>query len=149
MCLASSVVIVQSPNCVRLFPTLWTAACQASLSVTISQSLPKFMSVELVIPSNNLILCHPLLLPPSIFRSIKVFSSELTLHIRWPKGWSFSFSISPSNECSGLISFRIDWFDLLAVRGTLRSLLRYHSLKTSVVWHSACFIGTLYPLCKG
>ena len=102
--------------------TPWTAACQASLSYTISQSLLKLMSIELVMPSNHLILCHPLLLPPSIFPSIRIFSNESALHIRWPKYWSFSFSISPSNECSGLISFRIDSFDLLAVQGTLKNL---------------------------
>ena len=110
-----------------VFVTPWTAACQASLSFTISQSLLKLMSIELVMPSNHLILCHPLLLPPSIFPSIRVFSNESALHIRWPKYRSFSFSISPSNECSGLISFRIDTFDLLAVQGTLKSLLQHHS----------------------
>ena len=109
--------------------TPWTAACQASLSFTISQSLLKLMSIELVMPSNHLILCHPLLLPPSIFPSIRIFSNESALHIRWPKYWSFSFSISPSNECSGLISFRIDSFDFLAVQGTLKSLLQHHSSK--------------------
>ena len=103
--------------------TLWTAARQASLSITNSQSLLKLMSIESVMPSNHLILCHPLLLPPSIFPSIRVFSSESVLCIRWPKYWNFSFNISPSNEYSGLISFRIDWFDLLAVQGTLKSLL--------------------------
>ena len=117
---------VQSLSCVRLFVTPWTAACQASLSFTISQSLLKLMSIELVRPSNYLILCHPLLLP-SIFPSIRVFSNESSLHIRWPKYWSFSFSISLSNEYSGLISFRIDWFDLLAVQGTLENLLQHHS----------------------
>ena len=103
--------------------TPWTAARQASLSITNSQSLLKLMSIESVMPSNHLILCHPLLLPPSIFPSIRVFSSESVLCIRWPKYWNFSFNISPSNEYSGLISFRIDWFDLLAVQGTLKSLL--------------------------
>ena len=103
--------------------TSWTAAHQASLSITNSRSLLKLMSIESVMSSNHLILCHPLLLPPSIFPSIRVFSNELVLHIRWPKCWSFGFSISPSNEYSGLISFRMDWFDLLAVRGTLKSLL--------------------------
>ena len=119
--------------------TAWTAACQASLSITNSQSLLKLMSIELVMPSNHLILCFPLLLPPSIFPSIRVFSSESVLYIRWPKDWSFSFSISPSNEYSGLISFRINWYDL-AVQGTLKSLLQHHSSKTSILWHSAFFM---------
>ena len=114
---------VQSLSCVQLFEILWTAACQASLSITNSQSLLKLMSIESVMPSNHLILCHPLLLPPSIFPSIRVFSSESVLHMRWPKYWSFSFSISSSNEYSGLISFRMNWLDLLAVQGTLKSLL--------------------------
>ena len=114
---------VQSLSRVRLFATPWIAACQASLSITNSQSLLKLMSIELVMPSNHLILCRPLLLPPSIFPSIRVFSSESVLHIRWPKYWSFSFKISPSNEHSGLISFRIDWLDSLAVQGTLKRLL--------------------------
>ena len=121
---------------VQLFATPWTAAHQASLSISNSQSLLKLMSIESVIPSNHLILCHPLLLLPSIFLSIRVFSNESVLHIRWPKYWNFSFSISPSKEYSGLISFRIDWFDLLAVQGTLRSLLQHHNLKTSVFQHS-------------
>ena len=108
---------------VQLFVTPWTAAHQASLSITNSQSLLKLMSIKLVMPSNHLILCRPLLLLPSIFPSIRVFSNESTLHTRWPKYWSFSFSISPSNEYSGLISFRIDWFDLIAVQETLKSLL--------------------------
>jgi len=112
-----------------LFVTPWTAALQASLSITNSQSLPKLMSIESVMPSNNLILCRPLLLPPPIFPSIRVFSNESALHIRWPKYWSFSFNISPSNEHSGLISFSMDWFDLLAVQGTLKSLLQHHSSK--------------------
>ena len=120
--------------------TPWTAAHQTSLSFTISQSLLKLMSIELVMPSNHLILCCPLLLPPSIFPSIRVFSSALALRIRWPKYWSFSFSISPSNEYSGLISFRIDWFDLLAVQGTLRSLLQHHSSKASIPQCSAFLI---------
>ena len=107
--------------------TPWTAACQASLSITNSQSLLKFMSITLVMPSNHLIVCHPLLLPPAIFPSIRVFSNESVLCIRWPKYWRFSFSISPSNEYSGLISFRMDWLDLLAVQGTLKSLLQHHS----------------------
>ena len=121
----------------RLFATPWTAECQASLSFTISQSLLKLMSIESVTLSNYLILCHPILLLPSIFDSIRVFSNELALHIRWPKYWSFSFSISPSNEYSGLISFRIDWSDLLTVQGTLKSLLQHHSLKASILRHSA------------
>ena len=112
---------------VRLFATPWTAACQASLSITNSGSLLKLMSIESVMPSNHLILGHPLLLLPSIFLSIRVFSNDLALRIRWPKYWSFSFSISPSNEYSGLISFRIDWFDLPVVQGTLKSLLQHHS----------------------
>ena len=120
--------------------TPWTAALQASLSITNSQSLLKLMSIESVMPSNHLILCHPLLLPPSIFPSIRVFSNESLLHIRWPKYWIFSFNISPSNECSGLISFRIDWLDLLAVQGTLKSLLQHHSSKASILWCSAFFI---------
>ena len=118
-------------GCVWLFVTPWTAALQASLSITNSQSLLKLMSIELVMPSNHLILCHPLLLPPLIFPSIRVFSNESGLHIRWPKCWSLSlsFSINPSNESSGLISFRMDWLDLLAVQGTLKSLLQHHSSK--------------------
>ena len=128
---------IQSLSLVRLFANPWTAACQASLSVTSSQSLLKLMSIESVMPSNYLILCHPLLLLPSIFPSIRVFSSELVLRIRWPKYWSFSFSISPSNEQSGLISFRIDWLDLLAVHGTLKSLLQHYSSKASIkLWAS-------------
>ena len=119
--------------------TPWTAACQASLSFTNSRSLLKLMAIESVIPSNHLILCHPLLLLPSIFPSIRVFSKESVL-IRWPKYWSFSISISPSNEYSGLISFRIDWFDLLAVQGTLKSLLQHHSSRASILLCSAFFI---------
>ena len=118
----------------------WTAACQASLSITNSQSLLKLMSIELVMPSSHLILCHPLLLPPSIFPSIRVFSDESVLRTRWPKYWSFSFSISHSNEYSGLISFRMDWLDLLAVQGTLKSLLQHHRSKASILQHSAFFI---------
>ena len=113
-------IVVQSLSCVWLFVTPWTAAHQASLSFTISQSLLKLLSIESVMPSNHLICCHPLLLLPSIFASIRVFSSEAALHIRWPKYWSSSFSLSPSNEYSGLISFRIDWFDLPAIQETLR-----------------------------
>ena len=120
--------------------TPWTAACQASLSITNSQSLLKLMSVESMMPSNHLILCHPLLVLPSIFPSITVFSKESVLRIRWPKYWSLSFSLSPSNEYSGLISFKIDWFDLLAVQGILRSLLQHHSSKASVLQHSAFFM---------
>ena len=116
--------------------TPWTAARQASLSITNSQRLLKLMSIELVMPSNHLIFCCPLLLLSSIFPSIRVFSSESVLHIWWPKYWGFSFSISPSNEYSGMLSFRIDRFDLLAVQGTLKSLLRYHSSKTSILWCS-------------
>ena len=126
------VVAVRSLSRVRLFATPWTAARQASLSITNSQSLLKLMSIESVMPSNHLILCRPLLLPPSTFPSIKVFSSESALYIRWPKYWSFS--ISPSNEYSGLMSFRIDWFDLPAVQGTLKSLLQHHGSKVSILW---------------
>ena len=124
-------------------PTLcdpMTAAHQASVSFTISQSLLKLMSIESMMPSNRLILCRPLLLLPSIFPSNRVFTSESALHIRWPKYWSFSFSISPSNEYSGLIPFRIDWLDLIAVQGTLKSLIQHHSSKASILWHSALFI---------
>ena len=131
---------VQSLSQVQLFVTPWTAACQASLSITSSRSLLKLMSIELVMPSNHLILCQPLLFLPSIFPSILVFSSESVIHIRWPKYWSFSFSISPSNEYSGLIFLRIDWLDLLAVQGTLKSLLQHHSSKASILQHSTSFI---------
>ena len=131
---------VQSLSRVRLFVVLWTAACQASLSITNSWSLLKLMSIESVMPSNHLILCHPLLLLPSIFPSIRVFSSESVLCIRWLKYWSFSFSISPSNEYSGLISFRIEWLDLHAVQEILKSLLQHHSSKASILRHSAFFI---------
>ena len=131
---------VQPPSCVWLFETAWTSARQVSLSITNSRSLPKLMSIESVMPSNHLILCRPLLLLPSIFPSIKVFSNESVLHIRWPKYWSFSFNISSSNEHSGLISFRMDWLDLLAVQGTLKSLLLHHSSKASIFWHSAFFM---------
>ena len=137
---------VQLLSHVWLFATLWTVACQVSLSITNSRSLLKCKSIESVMPSSHLILCHPLLLPPSIFPSIRVFSNESVLHIRWPKYWSFSFSISPSNEYPGLISFRMDWLDLLAVQGTLKSLLKHHSSKASLLWHSAFFIVHLsYP----
>ena len=126
--------------------TPWTAARQASLSTTNSRSLLKLMSIDSVMPSNHLILCHPLLLLPSIFPRIRVFSNESVLPIRWPKYWSFSFNISPSKEYSGLISFRIDWLDLLAVHGTLKSLLQHHSSKASILQHSAFFIFQLsYP----
>ena len=128
---------VQLLSCVCLFVTPWTAACQASLSFTNSWSQLKLMSIESVMPSNHLILCCPLLLPPSVFLSIRVFSNESALHIRWPKYWSFSFSISPSNEYSGLISFRMDWLELLAVQRTLKSLLQHHSSKASILWCSA------------
>ena len=131
---------VQLLNRVRFFATPWAAVCQASLSITNSRSLLKLMSTELVMPSNHIILCHPLLLLLSIFPSIRVFSRESVLCIRWPKYWSFSFSISPSNEYSGLIFFRMDWLDLLAVQGTLKSLLQHHSSKASILWHSASFI---------
>ena len=133
---------VQFSRSVRsdLFATPWTAAHQASLSITNSQSLLKLLSIELVMPSNHIILCRPLLLPPSIFPSIRVFSSESVLCIRGPKYWNFSFSISPSNEYSGLISFRIEWFDFLAVQGTLKSLLQHHSSKASILQHSTFFM---------
>ena len=131
---------VQSLICVQLFATPWTTACQVSLSITNSWSLLKLMSIELVMPSNPLILCHPLLFLPSIFPSTRVFSNESVLHMRGPKYWSFSFSISPSNEYLGLISFRIDWVDLLAVHGTLKSLVQHHSSKASVLQPSAFFI---------
>ena len=120
--------------------TPWTAACQASLCTTNSQSLLKLMSITLVMPSNHLILCHPLLLPPSIFPSIGIFSNELVLHISWPKYWSFRLSISPSNEYSRLISFRMDLLDLLAVQGSLKSLLQYHSSKAAILQHSSFFL---------
>ena len=128
---------VQSLSRVWLFATPWTTAHQASLSITNSRSLLKLMSIESVMPSNHLILCHPLFLLPSIFPIIRVFSNESALHIRWPQYWSFSFSISPSNEHSTLISFRMDWLDLLPVQGTLKSLLQHHSSKASILWHSA------------
>ena len=131
---------VQSLSHVWLFATSRTAACQASLSITNSRSLLKLMSIELVMPSNHLILCGPLLLLPSIFPRIKVFSSESVLCIRWPKYWSFSFSISPSNDYSGLISFRMDWLDFPAVQGTLKSLLQHHSSKASILRCSAFFM---------
>ena len=131
---------VQLLSHVQLFATPLTEACQTSVSITNFQSLPKLMSIESVLPSNHLRLCHPLLLPPAIFPSIRVFSNKSVLCIRWPKHWSFSFSISPSNEYSGLVSFRIDWMDLLAVQGTLESLLQHHSSKASILQHSVFFI---------
>ena len=130
---------VQLLSRVRLFVTPWIAARQSSLSITSSQSLLKLMSIESVMPSNHLILCRPLFLLPPIPPSIRVFSNESTLHMRWPKYWSFSFSISRSNEHPGLISFRMDWLDLLAVQGTLKSLLQHHSSKASILWRSAFF----------
>ena len=138
---------VQLFSRVRLFVTPWTAACQASLSITNSWSLLKLMSIESVMPSNHLVLCCPLLLLPSIFPSIRIFPNESVLCIRWSKYWSFSFSISPSNEYSGLISCRTDWFDLLAVQGTLKSLLQHHSSKASILQCSAFFTVQLsHPL---
>ena len=131
---------VQLLSRVRLFAIPWSAARQASLSITNSWSLLKIMSTESVMPSNHLILCHPLLLLPSIFPSIRVFSNESVLRVRWPKYWSFSFNISPSNKYSGLISFRMDWLDLLAVQGILRNLLQHPSSKASILQHSAFFI---------
>ena len=131
---------VQLLSCVRFFVTPWTAEHQASLSMTNSRSLLKLLSIELVMPSNQLILCHPLLLPPLIIPNMRVFSNESVLHIRWPKYWSFSFTISPSNEYSGLISFRMYWLDFLAVQGTLKSLLQNHSSKASILWCSTFFI---------
>ena len=137
---------VQSLSLVRLFATPWIAECQASLSITSSRSLLKFMSVESVMSSNHLILCHPLLLLPPIPPSIRVFSNESALRKRWPKYWSFSFNISPSNEHPRLISFRMDWLDLLAVQGALKSLLQHHSSKASILWCSAFFTVQLsYP----
>ena len=131
---------VQSLSHVQLFVTQWTAACQASLSITNSRRLPKLMSIDMVMPSNHLILYRPLLLLPSIFPNIRVFSNESALRIKWPKYWSFSFNISPSNEYSGLISFRIDWFDRLGAQGPLKSLLQHHSSKSSILWCSALIL---------
>ena len=131
---------VQSFSCVQLFVTPWTTARQASLSINNSQSLPKLVSIKSGMPSNQLVLCCPLFLLPSVFPSIRVFSNESALHIRWPKYWSFSFSISPFNEYSGLISFRIDWLDLLAVQVTLKSLLQHHSSKASILQRPVFFI---------
>ena len=131
--------VAQLLSCVQLFVTPWITAYQASLSITNSRSPPKLMSIESVMPSNYLILCRPLLLQPSVFPSIRVFSNDSALLIRWPKYWSFSFNISPSNEHPGLISFRMDWLDLLAAQGTLKSLLQHHSSKASNLRHSAFF----------
>ena len=136
----NSVQFSQSLSRVQPFVTPWTTAHQASLSITNSRSPPKPMSIESVMPSSHLILCHPLLLLPSIFPSIKVFTNESGLRVRWPKYWSFSFSINPSNEHPGLISFRMDWVDLLAVQGTLKSLLQHHSSKASILQRSAFFM---------
>ena len=136
MCISISSI---AQSCLTLL-TPWTTECQASLSITNSWSLPKLMSIELVMPSNHLILCCPLLVLPSTFPSIRVFSNESALHIRWPKYWSFSFNISPSHEHPGLISFRMDWLDLFSVQGTLKSLLQHHSSKASILRHSAFFI---------
>ena len=130
---------VQSLSCVQIFVTPWIAAHQASLSITNSQSSPKLMSIKSMVPSSHLILCRPLLLLPPIPPSIRVFSHESTLHMKWPKYWSFSLSVSPSNEHLGLISFRMNWLDLLAVQGTLKSLLQHHSSKASILRHSAFF----------
>ena len=144
-CLSNGGSSVQSLSRVLLFATPWTAARQVSLSITNSQSLLKLLSIESVMSSNHLILCRPLL-PPSVFPNIRVFSNESVLHIRWPKYWSFSFTISPSNEYSGLISFRMDWLDLLTVQGTLKSLLQHHRSKASILRLSAFFIIQLsYP----
>ena len=137
---SDSISSVQLLSHVWLFMTPWTAACQASLSITNSQSSPKPMSIESMMPSNHLTLCYPLLLLPSIFPSIRVFSNKSALCIRWSKYWSSSFSISPSNEYSGLISFRMDLLDLLAIQGTIKGLLQHHSSKASILWHSAFFI---------
>ena len=131
---------VQPHSRIQLFETPWTATCHASVSITNCQSLLNLMSIESVMPSNHLILCCPLLLLPSVFPSIRVFSNESVLHIRWPKYWSFSFSISPSKEYSGLISFGMDWLDLLAVQGTLKSLLQHESSKASILQCSAFFL---------
>ena len=130
---------IQSLSCVRLFATPWSTARQASLSITNSRSSPKLMSIKLVMPSSHRILCRPLLLLPPIPPSIRFFSNESTLLMRWPKYWSFSFSISPSKEHPGPISFKMDWLDLLAVQGTLKSLLQHHSSKSSILWGSAFF----------
>ena len=141
LCGLHLVTSVQVLSCVQLLVTPWTTACQAPLSFTISWNLLRIMSIESVVPSNHLIICHPLLLLPSIFPNIRIFSSESALCIRWPKYWSFSFSISPSNEYSGLIFFfKINWFDLLAVQGTLKSFLQHHSSKASILQCSSFFM---------
>ena len=141
LCGLHLVTSVQLLSCVQLLVTPWTTACQAPLSFTISWNLLRIMSIESVVPSNHLIICHPLLLLPSIFPNIRIFSSESALCIRWPKYWSFSFSISPSNEYSGLIFFfKINWFDLLAVQGTLKSFLQHHSSKASILQCSSFFM---------
>ena len=137
---SKSLLVQFSPSAMFDFATPWTAVHQASLSITNSQSLLKLMSTELVMASNHLVLCHLLLLLPSIFPSIRVFSNESAFRIKWPKYWSFSFSISPSNEYSGLISFRMDWLNILAVQGTLKSLFQHHDLKESIIRCSAFFI---------
>jgi len=142
-----TVVVVQSLSHVWFLWPSWTVACQAPLSCTISQNLLKFMPIESMMISNYLVLCCPLHFLPSVFASIRVFSSESSLQIRWPKYWSFSFSISPSNEYSGWISFRIDWFDLLAVQGTLKSRLQHHNLKASILWNSVLFMDQHSHLC--
>ena len=129
---------------VQLFATPWTAARQASLSINNTQSLLKLMSIESVMPSNHFILCRPLLLLPSIFPSMRVFSNQPVLRRRWPKYWSFSFNISPSSEHPGLMSFRMDWLDLLVVQGTLKSLLQHHSSKAAILWHSAFLTALTY-----
>ena len=139
--------LVQSLSSVRFFATPWIVAHQASLSITSSRSLPKLMSIESMMPSNHLILCHPLLLLPSIFPSMRVFSNESAIHIRWPKYWSLSFNISPSKEHSGLISFRMDLLDLLAVQGTLKSLLQYHSSKASWLSLVECLYSSIFVFC--
>ena len=139
-----SISSVKFLSCLQIFVTPWPTACQASLFITNAQSLLTFMTTESVRPSYHLILFCPLLLLPSVFPSIRVFSKESVLHIRWPKYCSFSFSISPSNEYSALISFRMDWLDLLAVQGTLKSLLQHHSSKASILWHSAFFMVQLH-----
>ena len=144
--LMNGIAVVRSLSRLWLFAAPWIAACQASLSFIISWSLRKLTSIESMIPSNHLILCRPLLLLPSIFLSNRVFSNESVLHIRWPKYWSFSFSISLSSECSGLISFRIDWFDLLTVQGTHKSLLQHRSSKASILQHSLLYGPTLTPI---
>ena len=141
--LISLISSLQSLSHVQFFVTPWTEVHQGSLSITNSQSLLKLMSIKLVMPSNHLILCHPLLLSPSTCPSIRVFSSEPILHNRWPKYWSFRFNISPSNEYSRLISFKMDWFDSFAVQGTLKSLLQHHSSKAAFLWCAAFFLGQL------